>query len=146
MGGSIGSRRWARRILLALGASIIAGCGGSVRSTGSGGTGPIGGGAGTGMGGAGQGGYGGEECRAIQVEAQLMAERSCEQASDCVRPSHMMGDCTDCGVVTNTRSSESALDAARSVCERFYENGCEAPLHPCPAYRPSCVNAVCAPY
>ena len=104
------------------------------------------GGGGTGAGGAEHGGAGGEQCQAIQIEAELVAERSCQQASDCVRPSHMAGDCTECGVVTNRSSTESSLDAVRSVCERFYEKGCEVSSHPCPAYRPSCVDAVCDQY
>ena len=163
--------RWARVILLASGASVIAGCG---RSTDGGGAGPMDGGAGgivggetntggaggvggsetntggagvggTGAGGAGQGGSGGEECQAIQLDAELAAERSCQLASDCVRPPHMTGDCTDCGLVTNISSTETSLDAVRSACGRFYENGCEVQPHPCPAYRPSCVSGVCAP-
>lgn len=161
-------------ILLASGATVIAGCARSVHHDDSGGAGATDGSAGgtagsetrmggasgdvagetntsgTGFGGiggsaAGQGSFGGEECRAIQGEAELVAEKSCQQDSDCVRPPHMTGDCTDCGVVTNESSTESSLEAARSVCERFYENGCKEPTHPCPAYRPSCVSRVCVP-
>jgi hypothetical protein len=169
----IRSRRWGRVILLASGASVIVGCGRSVHHTDSGGAGFSDGGAGAaagsetragaggtvagemnasgagvgGIGGsaAGRGSFGGEECRAIQEEAELVAEKSCQQDSDCVRPPHMVGDCTDCGVVTNTSSTESSLDAARLVCELFYENGCMVPKHSCPAYRPSCVSTVCVP-
>jgi hypothetical protein len=101
---------------------------------------------GTGAGGAEHGGAGSEQCQAIQIEAELVAERGCQQVSDCVRPSHTVGDCTECGAVTNVSSSESSLDAVRLVCERFYENGCEVSSHSCPAYRPSCIDAVCAPY
>jgi hypothetical protein len=30
--------------------------------------------------------------------------------------------------------------------DEIYEKGCEVPPHPCPAYRPSCIDGVCAPY
>ncbi len=160
------TRGWSRGrvgvlLFLGSGASVTGGCGRSIDHVDGAGPGPTGGSGaggsagsgsttggagvgGAGMGGAGQGGSSGGECQAIQAEVRLAVDLSCNQDGDCTRLPHMMGDCTDCGVVTNVSSSESSLDTVRSMCQPFYEAGCAVPPHSCPVYRPSCVAGVCS--
>lgn len=91
---------------------------------------------------AGVDGYGGE-CEAIQQEAQQAADTSCSQDSDCEHPPHMAGDCLTCGAVMNVSSEQSSLEAVRSVCQRFYDEGCRYPIHSCIAMRLACIEGVC---
>ena len=89
------------------------------------------------------GGYGGAHCIVIQQQAQQAADTSCSQDSDCEHPPHMAGDCLECGAVTNVASEQSSLEAVRSVCQRFYDEGCQYPLHSCPAQRLACIAGAC---
>ena len=119
-------------------AALSGGTAGSVASAGGGGGGTAGS-----VASAGGGGFAGEDCKAIEQAAQKAADTSCEQDSDCEKPPYTAGDCTECGFVTNIASEQSSLDAVHSVCARFYAQGCQVPIHSCPAYRPACVAGVC---
>ena len=106
----------------------------------AGGTGSLGG---AGMSGAEAGGVANDHCKAIQAAAQQAVDASCKLDSDCKHPPHTLGDCVECGVVTNTATEQSSLDAARRVCKQFYADACQEPWHSCPASQPACIAGVC---
>lgn len=150
------------RVLAALVILVLGcGCGRSVEHVGTGGSSAAGesgasatggttdpggstaAGSGATAGSSGGGGFAGQDCKTVEQAAQEAADTSCEQDSDCERPPHAAGDCTECGFVTNVANEQSSREAVHAVCARFYAQGCQVPTHSCPVYTPACVAGVC---
>jgi len=132
--------------------AILVGCAGTVTSSSSaaaGGSSAAGAGIGGGGGAAGRAGNGGDGgssgdgCKAFQIQAQRVADTSCQVDGDCIHPPHSDGDCTECGVELNAATEQTSLAAVRAACQPFFAQGCKIAMHSCIAHVPYCDAGAC---